>query len=1339
MIEASKLPPYIPKSSIFFTPKKQPPYVIHALPENCLLLEVYGDLNLKRTYHKYITAKSFRAYRPFEYLRNYREVYKLIPVQFQNVGKISAPVIDDLTFLKSLAFQRFKFKSFRQGRAFRFVREELYDLVPNHTNVLLYVVDLRKPFPLKLDRRSIWPWLWSVYKDKNFIFEQVILALIKSNGTVYINLGTKNKFNPQRIISVLKRLKPEVLSEEALEDIVKEHYTDKKTMYCVINYLKEHPNLLNDVVAGTVNWNDLKNRSILYTAFGSDKQVDNIVKTIKNIDEIVETVKESLIVAKVPYVRSTDQLIASMQFENIVTPPDNIYKFREQDFVSVLTSDIKFIARTFESGTYPLKLTNIRLTKETTPPSELRETKLLRIELEFKDEKDRKHKTIFHMPYPEGNLFKVYGKDYILVNQLALKPIFFPKPHQCKIQTSYSAISFELLQPKTPRQYYRMFIGGMKLPMAIPLCFYFGLDHVLKLFKISYQITEIKEKDGEYYKVGDKFVKVESCDEVGRALLKSFDRVPWASLKLPDDITSSEFWQELLVELTKNMNAPIIIENILRNILDNASREVLRYDLLPDKIDELIYYGAVKILDPNYVEERNDLTKQRLRHTEIILQYVQKQLLQSYNAYVVKRSIGVDDAKIEVQSQKLISNIVSDPNFQAIERSSPVEELSFISRLNPTGLGGLPTKEAVTVDYRNIHPTYAGNISPTDTPESGNVGATQHLATGFTFKTRGGFVIHELDDKLGEKLLSPLEALIPFANANEGARVLFACNQMRSAIPLAEPETPIVRTGYETLLTTYLSETFVKKSTCGGRVKKVDDKQICIECEQTKELKCIDILPVNLRSGQTVDVNCSYKPLVKEGEIVRLNQPIANGAGVVDNTLAFGRNLHTVIMPYKGFNFEDAIVISETASKKLTSEHVDVIEVQLKSSASLVDIIAPNSSVKAGQDLIKFIPADLSEFLERIDPDLDSVSGSVISIKAELDGYVRLVEILPGDPAILIKFKQLEQHYKHFAQYYKFKYKRNIPKTFTYNGQKIDGVIIRFHVVYRVPVSDGDKMANRHGNKGVIGLVLPDAEMPKTPFGTAEIVINPLGIISRMNVGQILELYTGLISHAMSTKIISLDRASAVSLIIKVYNTLDPIVHREIIGVLRMMSNKEWSQLQERIKAGYKLPIYVPPFKSFKKDAIAKALKLLKLRPRYHVFLPEFQKQTLRPVPVGWMYFEKLEHIARWKLSARSTRQYLSKTLQPPPGRKREGGQRLGELESWGLLSFDAEKLFWEFWGSLSDDHISKNQIVREIVENGTAKWRPPQLQPTRDAFVAYLFARHLDIGLDLESFMQSV
>ena len=259
--------------------------------------------------------------------------------------------------------------------------------------------------------------------------------------------------------------------------------------------------------------------------------------------------------------------------------------------------------------------------------------------------------------------------------------------------------------------------------------------------------------------------------------------------------------------------------------------------------------------------------------------------------------------------------------------------------------------------------------------------------------------------------------------------------------------------------------------------------------------------------------------------------------------------------------------------------------------------------------------------------------------------------------------------------------------------------------------------------------------MPRTPWGDrVDIVLNPLGIIGRMNVGQIYELYCGLIGKELANRILKeTSKTNVVDIFKNVLSTLDNTKNKkfstDFIKNLRSINRANYELMIEQIRKSGFAPIIVPPFQTPTYKNIISTMKLLGLKSGYKLFLPNYNTKTSYEVPVGYMYMTKLEHMGEAKLHARSTGPVTSKTLQPTGGKSREGGQRIGEMDTYSFLSYNATLTLSELMGPMSDDRTTQNEMISEIIQTGQTEFKTTKMSPAKDLLNAYMVSLMLGGG----------
>jgi len=346
-------------------------------------------------------------------------------------------------------------------------------------------------------------------------------------------------------------------------------------------------------------------------------------------------------------------------------------------------------------------------------------------------------------------------------------------------------------------------------------------------------------------------------------------------------------------------------------------------------------------------------------------------------------------------------------------------------------------------------------------------------------------------------------------------------------------------------------------------------------------------------------------------------------------------------------------------------------------------------------------------------------------------GRILAIEIYPN--ISISKFQVLREEFERFKQQYE-ETRGEFPKKW-FNAKAGDGSAFPgIRVLFKIERYDncilGDKISNNHGGKGTLTMIEKDENMPVTPWGEKiDLIFNPLAVINRMNPGTIYELYTGLIAKCLARQFVRFGfnkNDKAIALASKVYtmmdNTKDKVLSTNLIKSLKSLTNQQYTQfVNQIIDDNYIMPIYVPQFKEPTTQMITETMKFLGLKKSYYLDLPEWHKKTLEPVAVGYLYYKKLEQQADYKQSVRSTGRYNQDTGQATQGKASGGGQRVGEMDTWCIISHGAEKTLKEIMGGLSDDVSTKNEMIADIINNGYTNFKEPKVSPSTDRLKVYL------------------
>ena len=645
----------------------------------------------------------------------------------------------------------------------------------------------------------------------------------------------------------------------------------------------------------------------------------------------------------------------------------------------------------------------------------------------------------------------------------------------------------------------------------------------------------------------------------------------------------------------------------------------------------------------------------------------------------------------------------SSPLSQFMDQGNPLAELTHKRRLSALGPGGL-SRDRAGFEVRDVHYTHYGRMCPIETPEGPNIGLISYLASfarinkyGFieapyrkidketgvvtdevvymTADVEDNYAVAQANEPLDENgrfvhsrvvgryrdefveysperfdfmdvspkmVVSVATAMIPFLENDDANRALMGSNMQRQAVPLLKSESPIVATGME-------YQAGVDSGVCvlakdDGTVTKVSAREITVKYDNGK--KEIYVLSKFIRSNQSTCVN--QVPVVNEGQKVVKGEVLADGPATNNGEISLGKNALIGFMTWEGYNYEDAVLISEKLVRDdvYTSIHIEEYETEARDTKLGPEEITrdiPN----VGEDVLKDLDAT---GIIRVGTEVhagDILVGKVTPKgETELTAEERLLRAIFGEKAREVRDTSLRVPHGAYGVVVDV-------KVFTRensNDELAPGVnkVVRCYIAQKRKLSVGDKMAGRHGNKGVVSRILPVEDMPFLPDGTPlDIVLNPLGVPSRMNIGQVLEVHLGYAAKALGWKVMT--------------PVFDGAHEEDIFECFR--------------KAGYS-----EDGKTWLKDG-------------------RTGEYFDNPVTVGYMYYLKLHHLVDDKIHARSTGPYSLVTQQPLGGKAQFGGQRFGEMEVWALEAYGAAYTLQEILTVKSDDVVGRVKTYESIVK----------------------------------------
>ena len=1356
MIQFDKLRQYTHVvDGIRFNANPKEPFLLVFFGENSNLLDNYEALNIRNVDVRTVIipfTKIPRSTLTQEDRKNYRS-HGLQPFLSSQKYPDGRNLIYDLSgYLNviDISYNPVHYRH-RAGFLIKNILMNLFSEFPStYKKVFIYSIDFTKEIGTFINRK-IFPILQQL-KDEPIYFDHMLLNIRAENSSTY-RLLIKNKiFDYNRLIQFFKKVKVESLEDEKEEElnIATGNVLAKvsgdinpsnisKLSNAVKSFLSKDKESLNKAMDSNFSSHDSKEiatASIFHRTSGniirakigakmvSPEKKSTVLKAADKrfVDNLLERKKQHSV--------SSNVGVRNFNIEKIIDnkTPAHLFEKRQIDFEINLKNDLINSFRVLESKEVPLKIKNISITDKKQRVGEIDKSDISLVTINLTDEFKNNHEIIIDIPkINKDGTFEINGRRKCLINQLVLCPITFPKPYDGKFESSYSV--FHIHSKQTRREsYLEIYMASYKLPLMIVLSYSFGFDKTLKELKLSYEIVDSPPgKDIEFStKIGDnKYIILKGAkDEFQKELCQSFVRNDLSIYSINKEFGTKDYFNDLIIKMTGRVNSTFLISSNLENIVDPVAKQVLINKQLPYELEKIMHYMAAKVVT-GFTQQRNDISNQRIRNSEIIVHLAQKQILAAYTEYKEKILSGNKEAQFSIPQGKVLSDFINSEIVMDMEFANPIEEMATMTRTTPVGkgIGGIPDKGSITMEGRDVHPSIFGNIDPLDTSESSNIGITQHLTVdAYITSARGLFLQKEIKEGENSGLLSTSTCMIPFIENNDGPRVMFGANQSRQSVPLKNPESPVIQTGYESILPNSLSEVFIKKAPMSGKIIKVTSDNIVIKNSAGKS-QTVDTTPMHLKSGSGKNTLSVFRNKVTEGQNIKEGEIISEGSSISEGSISIGRTLCVALMPYKGYNFEDGIIISESLVKeeKLVSLHGIVEDVILSKEDRLLEIVKIGDKTKKGDILLRKTIGEIEQLIGISDEEESEEIFGGQFIKKSPGGTIVDIEVFSNVPNTI--FPMLKELSERTEKKYK-----NPKEKFIERGVTIKGVLIRFKIEQELNIVVGDKLTNRHGAKGIVSLIEKDEYMPVTPWGDKiDIICNPIGLINRMNVGQFYELYCGLISKEMAIRILQTPSRSAVTSLIKsVFTKLysrNPEIVNGYIKNFNDMSTTQFNLFLKQINQTKRFTLLIPSFKAPAYKEIKMAMKVLNLQSGYNLKLPEFNTKTVNKVPVGYTYFIKLEQIGSEKLHARSTGPVTGKLMQPTAGKRKDGGQRMGEMDTYSLISYNCPIILSEFFGPLSDDAGTKNEIMADIIETGSATWRPAVVTPGKDLLNAYMTA----------------
>ena len=856
------------------------------------------------------------------------------------------------------------------------------------------------------------------------------------------------------------------------------------------------------------------------------------------------------------------------------------------------------------------------------------------------------------------------------------------------------------------------------------------------VFEDGRRITEEDAREIERTGVNEVYVRLEDGTEV-----KVFSNMTvYPADVLGYDLTEAGIDEkvrtDVLLEIMEEAEGERdeVIELARRRRGELSPKHITREDILSS-----INYLLCLSHGIGTTDDIDHLGNRRLRCVGELLQNQLRIGLSRMDKIVKERMTVQDNETLTPQTLINIRPVVtaireffgSSPLSQFMDQNNPLAELTNKRRLSALGPGGL-SRDRASFDVRDVHYTHYGRMCPIETPEGPNIGLISSLATyariskyGFieapyrrvdhetgvvtdevvymTADVEDKYIIAQANEPLDENhrfvnkrvaardrneiieveasridfmdvspkmVVSVATAMIPFLENDDNSRALMGSNMQKQAVPLMVTDSPIVGTGMEYKAAVDSGVVIVAKNP--GTVETVTSDQIVIRREDgTKDTYHLIKFK---RSNQGTCVN--QRPIVDVGESVDEGQVIADGPSTADGEIALGKNALVGFMTWEGYNYEDAVLLNERLVRDdvYTSIHIEEYSHEARDTKLGPEEITreiPN----VGEDALKDLDANGVIKIGTEVRSGDILVGKVTPKgETELTAEERLLRAIFGEKSRDVRDTSLRvPHGENGIIVDVREFSRE-------NGDELaPGVnrVVRVYIAQKRKISVGDKMAGRHGNKGVVSRILPPEDMPFLPDGTPlDIVLNPLGVPSRMNIGQVLEVHLGIAAKRLGWKIMT--------------PVFDGATEKDITECLKM-AGLERDVLPGERTDGKTTFTVTDPVTGEEKQKIVDGKTIL--------YDGRTGEPFDNPVTVGIMYYLKLHHLVDDKIHARSTGPYSLVTQQPLGGKAQFGGQRFGEMEVWALEAYGAAYTLQEILTVKSDDVTGRVKAYEAIVK----------------------------------------
>jgi len=973
---------------------------------------------------------------------------------------------------------------------------------------------------------------------------------------------------------------------------------------------------------------------------------------------------------------------------------NHIFNIRQQEYAALLENVRKILIPAEELG---FDLVEYRLKEPRFSNGEISKTLKKNLIIRFQKGSAKIDLSMQIPTLVEGNYIVINGRKKIPLFQLFDIPVV-TRGKSIKIRTNVATL---MIFPQRDAPYVYISILGRKIPLFLLMFGYYGIDIINDRFGLS---------------------------------------------DMPDSpviTTTSTLYEKLIYDLKEfyNESRGITQDDIIKEIGRNYSKFnskakgediVYAIDLIL-KVDPIsaMFFTTNNILD-EIVQTLNggdlddtDLQNKRIRCFEyVVLAKISKAVFDMCMSNRTARQ-----PKFNVNSTQIVSECNVSDIIQFDFAINPIDELTKLSRTSLVGPGGF-NRQNVPEHLRDIMPSMFGRICPVDTPDRDNCGVLQNLIPNVPLDENLRFT----EEFCEKQPISIPVSMVPFLDHDDQTRLQMSSSQMRQAIMLQNFDQPMIKSGCEDLYTKYTQ--FVKIAKKSGTVIHLDSNYIIVLYDN----KTIEIFNITYRKIYISNLDV-FNIYVKQGDKFKAGDILAESNFCKNGSINIGKNLLTCVMVYYGYNYEDGIIISDRVQKEgiFTSVHFEDMSFDIPMSKVLLSLDNRNNEYKPipkiGDRIAKGVPyAILKEFpnnqldffdifkeerklLSKQDVIITEVNLYVNQWCVDIPQYNDWVESIIKSQQdeelkirIIIEDNLESDQVKPFIKQNNLDLFTNTGK-FKIKGEEVLGIRVEMFGIFFRPIQIGDKVGNRHGNKGVISTIIPHEKMPMLPDGRhADIIVNPLGTIGRMNIGQLFEYHLSMSLWDLKKQMKLILNKDLEKVKDFDNNKIQTLIKEYVLGYIKIIDCTEgswyYNQFEEQLPNIIdeewieNLSIIQPPFETVNMEKTAEALKYTDTQFKYKVFEPQSGISPVNPVTCGYGYFFKMVHISETRLAARGIGSYARKTLQPLAGRKNKGGQRMGEMETAAYIGHNAKYNLRECLTTKSDCIDLKNKFIRDQLES---------------------------------------